>query len=97
MVLDAKAMGWAGRNGIDTAKLKRAHVPVYGKWYFPEIPPGVPVVNLHTGEVTTFREPMLAGEILFAREGDLRQAGLLPAQEAGTAEPASPPDESTRG
>lgn len=79
MVLDAKAMGWAGRHSIDTAKLKAARVPVYGKWYYPEIPAGVRVVNLHTGEVATFSEPMAAGEILFAPEEDLRRAGLYPA------------------
>lgn len=85
MVLDVKVMAWAGRNGIDTAKLKAARVPVYGKWYFPEIPPGVRLVNLHTGEVTVFQERMLAGEILFAPEEDLRRAGLLPGAEGGAA------------
>lgn len=81
MVLDVKAMGWASRNDIDTAKLKKARVPVYGKWYYPEIPAGVRLVNLHTGEVTSFNERMLAGEILFAPEEELRRAGLLPSAE----------------
>ena len=48
MVLDAKALTWAARNDLDTAKLKKARVPIYGKWYFPEIPAGVPLVN-HEG------------------------------------------------
>lgn len=78
MVLDAKAMGWAGRQGIDTAKLKAANVPVYGKWYHPEIPANVRMVNLHTGETRVFQERMLAGEILFAPEDDLKRAGLVP-------------------
>ena len=81
MVLDVKAMDWAGRHGIDTAKLKKARVPVYGKWYYPELPAGVPVVNLHTGEVLTFPERMIAGEVLFAPEEDLRRAGLYPPPE----------------
>ena len=50
MVLDAKALTWAAKNDIDTAKLKKAKVPIYGKWYFPEIPPHVALVNLETGE-----------------------------------------------
>ena len=40
MVLDVKALTWAAQHNIDTAKLKAAKVPIYGKWYFPEIPPG---------------------------------------------------------
>lgn len=84
MVLDVKVMGWAGSHGIDTARLKAARVPVYGKWYYPEIPPDAPVVNLHTGEVQVFPEKMIAGEILFAPEEDLRRAGLYPAPEKPT-------------
>ena len=79
MVLDAKALTWAGKNNIDTAKLKAAKVPIYGKWYFPEIPPGVAVVNLETGEQEVFQTRMLAGELIWAPEADLRRAGLLPA------------------
>jgi hypothetical protein len=79
MVLDAKALTWAAQHGIDTAKLKAAKVPIYGKWYYPEIPAGVPVVNLETGEREVFSERMLAGELIYAPEADLRRAGLLPA------------------
>src|SRR5919197_3001900 len=78
MVLDAKALSWAAQNGIDTAKLKGAKVPIYGKWYFPEIPAGVPVVNLETGEREVFPTRMVAGEVIFAPEAELRRAGLLP-------------------
>ena len=63
MVLDAKALTWAAKNNIDTAKLKAAKVPIYGKWYFPEIPPGIPLVNLETGEQQVFPERMIAGEL----------------------------------
>jgi hypothetical protein len=92
MVLDAKALSWAARNGIDTAKLKTAKVPIYGKWYFPEIPAGVPVVNLETGEREVFTERMLAGELIYAPEAELRRAELLPPdfpteQLPGVAEP----------
>ena len=79
MVLDAKALSWAAQHGIDTAKLKAAKVPIYGKWYFPEIPPGVPVVNLETGQREIFPERMLTGELIYAPEEELRRAGLLPA------------------
>src|SRR3954451_622894 len=79
MVLDAKALTWAAQNGIDTAKLKSAKVPIYGKWYYPEIPAGVPLVNLETGDREVFPTRMLAGEVVFAPEDDLRRAGLLPA------------------
>jgi hypothetical protein len=78
MVLDAKALTWAASNNIDTAKLKAAKVPIYGKWYFPEIPAGVRLVNLETGERQTFPERMLAGELIYAPEADLRRASLLP-------------------
>ncbi|MBV9168926.1 MAG: hypothetical protein JOZ81_02430 [Chloroflexi bacterium] len=79
MVLDAKALTWAAQNNIDTAKLKGAKVPIYGKWYFPEIPAGVPLINLETGERHVFSELMLAGEVIWAPEADLRRANLLPA------------------
>ena len=78
MVLDAKALTWAAKNNIDTAKLKAAKVPIYGKWYFPEIPPNVPLLNLESGERHVFSERMAAGEVIFAPEDDLRRAKLLP-------------------
>jgi hypothetical protein len=78
MVLDAKALTWAAKNNIDTAKLKAAKVPIYGKWYFPEIPPGVALINLETGERQIFPERMAAGEVIFAPEAELRRASLLP-------------------
>src|SRR5438874_12352413 len=78
MVLDAKALTWAAKNDIDTAKLKKAKVPIYGKWYFPEIPPGVPLVNLETGEQQVFPERMIAGEVIYVPAADLQRAGLAP-------------------
>src|ERR1700730_10003183 len=77
MVLDAKALTWAGKHDIDTAKLKKAKVPIYGKWYFPEIPPGVPLVNLETGEQQVFPEHMVAGEVIFVPAAELLRAGLV--------------------
>ena len=79
MVLDAKALTWAGKNEIDTAKLKKAKVPIYGKWYFPEIPPNVPLINLETGEQQVFSERMVAGEVIYVPAADLQAAGLAPA------------------
>ncbi len=79
MVLDAKALTWAAKNEIDTAKLKKAKVPIYGKWYFPEIPPNVALVNLETGEQEIFPERMIAGEVIFVPAADLQAAGLAPA------------------
>lgn len=78
MVLDAKALTWAGKNDIDTAKLKKAKVPIYGKWYFPEIPPNVALTNLETGEQVVFPERMIAGEVIFVPSADLARAGLAP-------------------
>src|SRR5919202_7139045 len=78
MVLDAKALTWAAQNNIDTAKLKAAKVPIYGKWYFPEIPAGVPLVNLETGEQEVFPERMIAGEVIFVPAADLVRADLAP-------------------
>src|SRR5215207_2632709 len=89
MVLDAKALTWAASNNIDTAKLKAAKIPIYGKWYFPEIPAEVALVNLETGERQVFPERMLAGEVIYAPEADLRRASLLP-------ESFPPAPESTR-
>jgi hypothetical protein len=90
MVLDAKALTWASEHDIDTAKLKKAKVPIYGKWYFPELPPGVPLINLQTGERQTFEQRMIAGEVIWVAEADLQRAGLLP---GGGAEPTEPPPE----
>ncbi len=78
MVLDAKALTWAAKNDIDTAKLKTARVPIYGKWYFPEIPPGIPLVNLETGEQQVFPERMVAGEVIYVPAADLLRVGLAP-------------------
>src|ERR1700704_472604 len=78
MVLDAKALTWAAKNDIDTAKLKRAKVPIYGKWYFPEIPPGIPLLNLESGEQQVFPERMVAGEVIYVPAADLARLGLVP-------------------
>jgi hypothetical protein len=78
MVLDAKALTWAAKNDIDTAKLKKAKIPIYGKWYFPEIPPGLPMVNLETGEQQVFPERMVAGEVIYVSAADLQRVGLAP-------------------
>src|SRR5438552_16268456 len=78
MVLDAKALTWAGKHNIDTAGLKKAKVPIYGKWYFPEIPPGIPMVNLETGEQQVFPERMVAGEVIYVPAADLQRVGLAP-------------------
>lgn len=89
MVLDAKALTWAAKNDIDTAKLKRAKVPIYGKWYFPEIPPSVALVNLETGEQTSFPQRMIAGEVIFVPAAELVRAGLAPADFALMDEPVT--------
>jgi hypothetical protein len=78
MVLDAKALTWAAKHDIDTAKLKKAKVPIYGKWYFPEIPADVPLVNLETGEQQVFGERMIAGEVMYVPAAELQRAGLAP-------------------
>lgn len=78
MVLDAKAMTWASQNGIDTPTLKRLKIPIYGKWYFPELPANVPLVNLDNGHIQTFKTAMRAGEILYVARDDLRRARLGP-------------------
>ena len=83
MVLDAKALTWAAKNDIDTAKLKKAKIPIYGKWYFPEIPPNVALVNLETGEQESFPERMIAGEVIF-----------VPGRAAGAARAWHPPSSS---
>jgi hypothetical protein len=78
MVLDAKALTWAAKNNIDTPKLKAARVPIYGKWYFPEIPAGVPLVNLESGEQQVFPERMVAGEVIYVPSAELQRAKLTP-------------------
>lgn len=78
MVLDARAMEWAAENGIDSAKLKAAKIPIYGKWYFPDVPADVPLVNLQNGHIRTFKTGLRAGEILFVPRDDLRRARLGP-------------------
>jgi len=78
MVLDAKALTWAAKNNIDTAKLKAAKVPIYGKWYYPEIPAGIPLLNLETGAQEVFPERMVAGEVIYVPAADLLRAGLGP-------------------
>jgi cytochrome c oxidase subunit 4 len=78
MVLDSKQMEWASREGLDTAALKKAKVPIFGKWYFPDLPDDVPLVNLSTGEVETFPAGYRAGAVLYVKEEDLKRAGLGP-------------------
>jgi hypothetical protein len=84
VTLDAKAMEWAAEKGIDTKQLKDARIPIYGKWYHPDIPADVPLINLRTGEVQTFGPGLRAGEVLFVPEAELKRARLGPfaAQEA---------------
>ena len=101
MVLDAKALTWAAKNDIDTAKLKKAKIPIYGKWYFPEIPPNVALVNLETGEQESFSERMIAGEVIFVPAGAagrrrpgtrrVRADGSAPVHRAGRAGVARDP------
>lgn len=79
MVLDAKALTWAAKHDIDTPKLKKAKVPIYGKWYFPEIPAHVALTNLETGEQEVFPQRMIAGETIYVPSAELVRAGLAPA------------------
>jgi hypothetical protein len=97
MVLDAKALTWAAKNDLDTAKLKKARVPIYGKWYFPEIPAGVALVNLETGEQQIFPERMIAGEVIYVPADDLIRTGLAPEGFSIVAVPSRPPVESAGG
>jgi hypothetical protein len=78
VVLDVKAMEWASENGIDTATLKKAKIPIYGKWYFPELPGDVPVINLKNGHIEVFEPGMRAGEVLYVKREDLLRARLGP-------------------
>src|SRR5438132_6239652 len=96
MVLDAKALTWAAKNEIDTAKLKKARVPIYGKWYFPEIPPNVVLINLETGEQQVFPERMVAGEVIFVPAAELQRAGLAPADFALVEAPSTTLEPTTR-
>ena len=84
MVLDSKQMDWASREGLDTAALKRAKVPIFGKWYFPDLPDNVPLVNLSTGEVESFPAGYRAGAVLYVKEEDLKRAGLGPYKAVGS-------------
>ena len=87
MVLNAKAMEWAGGFGIDSAKLKNAKVKIFGKWYFPDIPANQPLINLQTGEVETFPSGLRAGTVLYVLEDELKQAKLGPYAEPALAKP----------
>jgi cytochrome c oxidase subunit 4 len=88
MVLDSKQMEWASRQGLETAALKKAKVPIFGKWYFPDLPANVPLVNLSTGEVETFPAGFRAGAVLYVKEEDLKRAGIGPYKAAPA--PAAP-------
>src|SRR5215216_5810666 len=88
MVLDSKAMDWASQQGLDSAALKKAKVPIYGKWYFPDLPADEPLVNLSTGEIETFPPGYRAGAVLYVKDADLKRAGLGPYKAAA---PAAPP------
>jgi hypothetical protein len=71
-------MEWANENGLDTAKLKAAKIPIYGKWYFPDLPADVLMINLKSGEIQSFGPGLRAGEILYVTRFDLRRARLGP-------------------
>lgn len=90
MVLDSKQMEWASRQGLETAALKKAKVPIFGKWYFPDLPANVPLVNLSTGEVETFPAGFRAGAVLYVKEEDLKRAGIGPYKAAPAPAPAAP-------
>jgi hypothetical protein len=96
MVLDIKVMTWAGRNGLETAKLKAAKVPIYGKWYFPEVPANLMLINLETGEVKSFPEKLLAGEVAWVAVRDLRRANLLPESMADQPDEPAPTGDAAR-
>jgi hypothetical protein len=89
MVLNAKAMEWAGSFGLDSAKLKSGKVKIFGKWYFPDIPANQRLINLQTGEVETFPQGLRAGTVLYVLEEELKQAKLGPYAEAEPEEPAA--------
>ena len=91
MVLDSKQMEWASRQGLETAALKKAKVPIFGKWYFPDLPANTPLVNLSTGEIETFPSGFRAGAVLYVKEEDLKRAGIGPYKVAPA--PAAAPKE----
>jgi hypothetical protein len=82
MVMNAKAMEWAGNYGLDSAKLKSGKVKIFGKWYFPDIPANERLINLQTGEVETFPRGLRAGTVLYVLEDELKRAKLGPYAEA---------------
>jgi cytochrome c oxidase subunit 4 len=89
MVLDSKQMDWASREGLDTAALKRAKVPIFGKWYFPDLPANEPLLNLSTGEIETFPAGYRAGAVLYVKDADLKRAGIGPYKRAAAPAPAA--------
>jgi cytochrome c oxidase subunit 4 len=91
MVLDSKQMDWASREGLDTAALKRAKVPIFGKWYFPDLPANEPLINLSTGQTETFPSGYRAGAVLYVKEADLKRAGIGPYKAAAAPAPAPAP------
>src|SRR5690242_6587248 len=93
MVLDSKQMEWASRQGLETSALKKAKVPIFGKWYFPDLPANVSLVNLSTGEVESFPAGYRAGAVLYVKEEDLKRAGLGPYKAAAVAAPPPKPAE----
>jgi len=82
-------MDWAGQQGLDSATLKRAKVPLYGKWYFPDLPANEPMVNLSTGEIETFPPGYRAGAVLYVKDADLKKAGLGPYKAAPAPAPVA--------
>src|SRR5437868_5201248 len=91
MVLDSKQMDWASREGLDTAALKRAKVPIFGKWYFPDLPANERLVNLSTGQIETFPAGYRAGAVLYVKEDDLKRAGIGPFKGAAAPAPVAAP------
>src|SRR4051812_39065896 len=91
MVLDSKQMDWASREGLDTPALKRAKVPFFGKWYFPDLPANEPLLNLSTGEVETFPAGYRAGAVLYVKEADLKRAGIGPYKAVAAPSPVATP------
>jgi len=89
MVLNAKAMEWAGNFGLDSAKLKSGKVKIFGKWYFPEIPANQRLINLQTGEVETFPQGLRAGTVLYVLEDELKNAKLGPFADPEPEKPAA--------
>jgi cytochrome c oxidase subunit 4 len=88
MVLDSKQLDWASREGLDTPALKKAKVPIYGKWYFPDLPANERLVNLSTGEVETFPAGYRAGAVLYVKEDDLKRAAIGPFKAVAAPAPA---------